>query len=209
MELTADAFEGLPADAGDHGSPESMAILTFPEQASATPFKWLMLNWNPQGHIPPGVYDVPHHDFHFYIMEQSKLDEIKAGTCEAGGEGVDCETFERGMAPVPAEYVAPDYITVGAVVPAMGNHLIDPTSPEFSPTEFTHTFIYGTFDGEITFYEPMITRKFLLGQPEDACAPIKMPESFDQANWYPTEYCMRYHQEDNNYTVSLEKFVAR
>ena len=99
-----------------------MAILTFPEQASATPFKWLMLNWNPQGHIPPGVYDVPHHDFHFYIMEQSKLDEIKAGTCEAGGEGVDCETFERGMAPVPAEYVAPDYITVGAVVPAMGNH---------------------------------------------------------------------------------------
>ena len=113
------------------------------------------------------------------------------------------------MAPVPPKYVAPDYVAVGAVVPAMGNHLIDTTSPEFSPTVFTHTFIYGSFDGEITFYEPMVTREFLLGQPEDACVQIKKPQGFAQAGWYPTEYCMRYHQDDNNYTVSLEKFVAR
>ena len=29
------------------------------------PFKWVLLNWNPEGHIPPGVYDVPHFDVHF------------------------------------------------------------------------------------------------------------------------------------------------
>ena len=31
------------------------------------PFKWVLLNWTPHGHIPPGVYDTPHFDVHFYL----------------------------------------------------------------------------------------------------------------------------------------------
>src|SRR5262249_4927447 len=31
------------------------------------PFKWVLLNWNPTGHIPPGGYDVPHFDVHFFM----------------------------------------------------------------------------------------------------------------------------------------------
>jgi hypothetical protein len=31
------------------------------------------LNWNPHGHIPPGVYDLPHFDFHFYIEPIEKI----------------------------------------------------------------------------------------------------------------------------------------
>ena len=31
------------------------------------PLKWALLNWNPHGHIPPGIYDRPHFDVHFYM----------------------------------------------------------------------------------------------------------------------------------------------
>jgi hypothetical protein len=48
------------------------AILFFPERAvkqASLPFKWFLLNWNPMGHGPIGIYDRPHFDFHFYIMD--------------------------------------------------------------------------------------------------------------------------------------------
>jgi len=91
----------------------------------------------------------------------------------------------------------------------MENHLIDTNLPEFGPAKCTNAFIYGSFDGEMIFYEHMITREFLLGIPQNPCRPIKQPQSFAPKNYYPTEYCMRYNQYDNIYTVSLEKFVAR
>ena len=57
----------------------------------------------------------------------------------------------------------PDHIDVGAAVPDMGNHLIDSKSPELvtKGTIFTHTFIFGAYDGHVSFYEPMITRAYL------------------------------------------------
>jgi len=45
-------------------------VLPVPSEASQrtdVPFKWALLNWNPHGDIPPGVFDKPHFDFHFYI----------------------------------------------------------------------------------------------------------------------------------------------
>jgi hypothetical protein len=43
-------------------------IIPLPSEAARRPeipFKWVGLNWNPHGHIPPGVYDLPHFDVHF------------------------------------------------------------------------------------------------------------------------------------------------
>ena len=199
VEFTAQAFDGLP----DRG--ENTFFLTLPDAANESLFKFIQLNWNPHGHIPPGVYDLPHFDFHFYITGMERLADMRSGTCSAGGEGVDCETFRRGTITVPTKLVAPGHINVGAVVPAMGNHLIDVGGSEFRGTPFTHTFIYGSFDGEITFFEPMITRAFLLGKPSQ-CIDFKQPSSYEVDGWYPTQYCMRYEQSTNSYTVSLEGF---
>ena len=60
---------------------------------------------------------------------------------------------------MPARYVHADHIDVGAAVPDMGNHLIDAKSPELvsQGQVFTHTFIFGAYDGHVIFYEPMIT----------------------------------------------------
>lgn len=170
------------------------------------PFKWVGLNWNPHGHIPPGVYDLPHFDIHFYIEPIEKIYAIGAGPC--GPELARCDQFKIATRPLPSNYMHPDYKNVDAVAPAMGNHLIDPTSPEFHKKRFTRTFIFGTYDGRLTFYEEMLTREYLLTRP-DACFAIKSPPAVGVRGYYPTQSCIRFLAQSNEYTVSLEGFALR
>ena len=170
------------------------------------PFKWVLLNWNPHGHIPHGIYDTPHFDIHFYMEPIENVFAIQRGSC--GPEFVRCDQFERAKLPVPKNYMHPDFKDVGAVAPAMGNHLIDVTSHEFHGQAFDHTFIYGAYDGRVTFYETMLTLKFLKSRPA-ACAPIKAVPAVAVTGYYPTKRCYRYAQERDHYTVSLEDFQLR
>jgi hypothetical protein len=150
---------------------------TFRDTVDA-PFTWALTNWNPRGHVPAGVYDVSHFDFHFYLTPLADRNRIRPGPC---GGLVHCDDFARGRVPVPAAYRPPGYTDQGAVVVAMGNHLGDGTSPEFHGTPFTHTFIYGAYDGKITFYELMITKAFFQGMRDgtspDTCQALKLPKS--------------------------------
>jgi len=172
---------------------------------SDIPFKWAGLNWNPVGHIPPGLYDVPHFDIHFYIEPIEKVYALQPGPC---GELVRCDQFEIGTRPVPPNYVAADYMNVNAVAPAMGNHLIDPTGPEFNGEPFTRTWIYGAYDGRVTFYEEMVTRAFLLERHTE-CFDIKSPPAVAIRGYYPTATCYGFDPETGEYTVSLARFQLR
>jgi hypothetical protein len=185
--------------------------LTFviPDEAAKAiaPFRWVSVNWNPHGHIPPAPppWAVPHFDFHFYIQDRDSVRAIRPGKC---GELIDCDDFKKATKPVPAKYVHKDHINVEAAVPDMGNHLINSKAPELAPKgpPFTHTFIFGAYDGKITFLEPMITHAFLAGNPS-MCAPIKQPEAWEVAGSYPTKYCIRHLDRVGRLTVSLEGFV--
>jgi hypothetical protein len=170
------------------------------------PYRWIGLNWNPEGH-PPAAWAPPHFDMHFYAVSQAEIDGIRVGGCEIF---IHCEDLKRATKTVPPRYVAADHVDVKAAVSGMGNHLIDVRTPELGnpPQEFTHTWIYGAYDGQITFYEPMITLAFLLGRP-DVCAPIRQPEARERSGLYPTEYCMRYDAGSKATTVSLEGLVQR
>ena len=170
------------------------------------PFKWVLFNWNPMGHVPPGIYDAPHFDIHFMIEPIESIYSIQSGPC--GPEFVRCDQFEVARKAVPAEYVAPDFQNFDAVVPAMGNHLIDATSPELHGEPFTRTFIYGAYDGRITFYEEMVTVDYLKSRP-DTCFSIKQPAAVAVEGYYPTTSCMRFDAEADAYMVSLESFVHR
>jgi hypothetical protein len=178
-------------------------------QRANTPFKWVSVNYNPMGHPPPAppVWARPHYDFHFYIMPREAVAQIRPGPCS---ELIDCDDFKRAQTPVPAKYVHVDHIDVGAAVPDMGNHLIDSKSPELvvQGREFTHTFIFGAYDGHVTFYEPMVTLAYFESRP-DSCVPIKQPEAWQAEGYYPTSYCIRYLADAERYTVSLEDFVRR
>jgi len=178
-------------------------------QRANTPFTWVSVNYNPMGHPPPAppVWAVPHYDFHFYIMPADAVGQIRPGPCS---ELIDCDDFKRAQTPVPARYMHADHIDVGAAVPDMGNHLIDSQTPELvvAGREFTHTFIFGAYDGHVTFYEPMVTLAYFQSRP-DLCVPIKQPQAWEHDGYYPTTYCIRYLADDERYTVSLEDFVRR
>jgi hypothetical protein len=217
VTLSAGALEQLPQvpntvsrcfdldGDGRHTGPECMGdeerILDLPGGASAKlPFGWIMVNWNPAGHHAP--YGRPHFDFHFYLAERSLVESIGPGRC---GEMVDCQEFKRASRPVPARYVPAGYIDVGAVAPRMGNHLLDSRSPELKDSlPFTSTFIFGAYQGEVTFWEPMITLDFLQNT-RDACLPIRQPDAFQRVGYYPTQYCVR-QDRGGERTVSLERF---
>lgn len=174
-------------------------ILDVPASLGAKlPFRWITVNWNAAGH--PAPYNQPHFDFHFYTVDRARIEAITPGRC---GELVDCGHFTRATQPVPSRYQPSGYISVGAVVPRMGNHLLDSESPEIKDSlPFSRTFIYGAYEGELIFWEPMITHEFLRNT-KDACFSVRQPEAFRQAGYYPTRYCVR---EDGNggRTVTLE-----
>jgi hypothetical protein len=181
---------------------------TATSQAMA-PFGYVQFNYNPEGHPPPAppVYAKPHFDFHFYLVGLDDVREIRTGTC---GFFIDCDVYERARVPVPDRYMPPAYIEVGAAAGEEGNHLLLSTAPELGdpPAEFTQTFIFGSYDGHIIFYEPMIAvSEFTEGL--DECQEIARPTAWEVAGPYPTQYCMRYLPDEDAYSVSLESFVRR
>jgi hypothetical protein len=168
--------------------------------SSGLPFRWITVNWNAAGH--PAPYNRSHFDFHFYVVDRALIEGITPGRC---GELVDCGHFKRATQPVPDRYHPSGHISVGAVVPRMGNHLLDSESPEIKDSlPFTRTFIYGAYEGELIFWEPMITLEFLR-KTREACFEIRQPNAFRHSGYYPTQYCVRQDGEGQR-TVSLERF---
>lgn len=120
--------------------------------ASSTPFTFLGLNWNPNGHPP--VWSEPHFDVHFHTMAPEAVDDIA---------GPRAPAYD-----LPDRYVPEGYARSPAVdervIADMGEHLVDPTVPEMNGGEFANTLIWGAYDAdgdgvaEPTFVEPMITR---------------------------------------------------
>ena len=197
LEFPATALRNLPAET-------SNIILEFPSQAGKTPFKYIMFDWNPQGHEPDRVYTLPHFDIHFYIQDLAEVNRIDPGPCN----GLACDDFGRAMLPVPPQLMPQGYVNVGAAVPRMGNHLIDPSAPEFNGQPFTRTFLYGVYEGKLTFYEPMISLAHLQSRPDETIN-LKVPSAVASSGYYPTKYSIKYNAETEVYTIALEGFVQR
>jgi hypothetical protein len=51
-------------------------IMFLPSDTQETPFKWVLVNWNTNGHAPPGIYTTPHFNFHFFIEAEWKTSEL-------------------------------------------------------------------------------------------------------------------------------------
>ena len=226
IEMSGATLASLPTDASDQhhcfdrdgdGTTNSATecahthefAIPLPDAVSTrddVPFKWVLLNWNRHGHMPPGIYDVPHFDVHFYMVPIEDVFAIHDGPC--GPELVDCDHYARGKTPVPDGLMHPDFKDVDAVAPAMGNHLIDVTAHEFHGMPFTSSWIYGVYDGRVTFYEQMVARDYLLSRP-NVCTPIKSPPAVAVDGYYPTQTCVRHDAATDRYIVSMEAFTYR
>ncbi|HUF87213.1 MAG TPA: hypothetical protein VMM59_07515, partial [Thermohalobaculum sp.] len=225
VRLSAGALEGLP-DAPNNTSRcfdmdgngrinesgeclgDYQLTLPFADEVAGRediPFLFAMVNLEANGH-PPLPWSVPHFDIHFYSITPEEVEAIAVGSCDFF---IDCAVRERALQPVPAAYVHAEFADVAATVGQMGNHLIDTKTPELAEggPPFTHTWIYGAFEGRIIFHEVMATTEFLTAT-EDMCAEIKQPQAWERAGYYPTRYCFG-READGGVRIYMADFVMR
>ena len=165
--------------------------LALPSEIAVAPYDHVTMDWNAHGHPPMMVYDLPHFDFHFYFMSDAERDQIGP---------FDTLEFTKPLAP---EHLAPLYLETPDGVPRMGAHIIDLMSPEIAGTgTFTHTFIYGKYNGKLNFLEPMVTNSFLDTQ-QNITKEIRQPEQWMEEGYYPENYKIEYDGSKDQYSILL------
>jgi hypothetical protein len=192
------AMNSLETDGSNDGghNHENDVVLKFHPKASSTIFNHVGLGWNPHGHEPEPIYGLPHFDFHFYEISSETVAAIPPYE-------VDSSKFKNWPAP---DYFPPTYFNPGGGVTQMGCHWVDFTSPELNGQAFTQTFIYGSYDGKVTFYEPMITEAFIKANPSFERA-IPQPTKFQKTGYYPTK--LRIVKANAVTNITLEGFVYK
>jgi hypothetical protein len=196
VKISSDAFSGLSTQPGEY----SYMVPLHQKAKAVTPFDHMEVDWNPYGHPPPGIYDVPHFDFHFYKISVGEQMAIPPYTDQ---------TASMFDTPPPAGYLPSGYFPGPGGVPQMGKHWLDATSPEFNGGGFTKTFIYGTYNGAVTFYEPMITKAYIESTSSSA-TDIRQPQYFSPNNtYYPTKYNVYTDSKTGDHYISLSGFVWR
>ncbi len=188
VEVTEAALASLP----DHNAPTLLPL--HPKAKEVTPFDHIGFNYMNHGHFPPGVFDVPHFDVHFYMQTVEERLALPA---------VGPSTIGMYMLAPPAGYMPATY-TPGAPEPQMGLHWAPPP-PTFLP--FTRVMIYGSYNGAFTFVEPMVTLSHLL--TATTSNPYLQPQKFAEAGNYPTVFNVYRDEKTGSRNVSLSHFIAR
>lgn len=192
IEFTGKSMDNLPQDHLNHMA--NTFVLPLHQKAKAlTAFDHVTVNWEPMGHEPLGIYNVPHFDMHFYKISVEQQMMI---------------TGVPGPAPA-AGYLPAAYVIQGATVPQMGTHWLNPASPELPPTfqPFTHTFIFGSNDRHVHFYEPMITRAFILSGASVSKAFPTPTKYSPQNKYYPATYKIWKNSNNGRYYTALTDFA--
>jgi hypothetical protein len=201
----------------------NMYLLDLPAQ-NPTPYKFVQFDWNPVGHEPAGVYDLPHFDFHFYTVPVAVRNSIVPTDPQYAQKAASFPAQDL-RAPFYIDAATPAGAPPAAVtVPEMGLHWLDVRSPElqgmagkpqdFKP--FTKTFIYGSWNGEFIFDEPMITKAYLLSKKtetdaakRDEIIPVSTPTKWAKPGYYPSAYRITYDASAKEYRVALTQLAAR
>jgi len=245
VEIDRAAFDGLPdADELENSGEEEYTdkysstgealevhykwsltfFVEFPDAAN-TPFTFLGLNWNPNGHAGGGgAWEVPHFDIHFHMLEMETIDAIEGpalppyDTITGRNDDESPTEIESELAAeqLPAGYARPPppeaeerYIT------DMGEHAAPRDAPELpaNPEAFTNTLIQGFvgtgcsgMDPELAFIEPMTTREFLGEFRGTESYEVAQPAVYPHDQYHPTEYSVRDLPAEDAIAVTIQAF---
>jgi len=208
-------------------------FVPFPD-AAATPFTFLGLNWNPDGHFGgKGAWLKPHFDVHFHMLDPARVDSVEGpqlppydtgnGEYESGSPRPDPDgkvtdtnfNFDQ----LPERYArAPDPVADQRYITDMGEHTAPESAPELpdgpdeggDPGAFTNTLIQGFIgdsDGSrLAFVEPMLTREFLRGFRGTETYEIPQPEAYPHDQQHPHEYSVRRVPSEEKIVVAVQEF---
>lgn len=191
VSITGAALKALPDEM-------EVIVLQPKEKHRIRPYRHITVDWNPHGHDPMGIYTTPHFDFHFFFLTSAQREAI---TCQ-GADALVC------MKVVPAKLIPPYYGQTPEGVPKMGWHWVDLTSPEFNGQPFTSTFIYGYYNGQTAFLEPMVTLDFLNTKPH-VTFPVKQATGISEEGYYPKNYSVHFNHVTDTYDVALIDLQGR
>ena len=190
IQFTPEALTGLP----DHvapGQPNPHWDIPLHHKAKeVTPFDHVEINWNPQGHPPAGLFDVPHFDAHFYMMTIAEQLSIVPGDPKVQ------------ILPPVNEWPA-GYVPTTDAIPAMGKHWI---APPLNPP-FTKVLIWGSYNGKMTFIEPMVTVSYMQSGAASS-QPFGQPAVYPKPGNYPMQYNV-FRDDKGNHQITLSDFRAR
>ena len=191
VDLSANALQSQ----GEEGT---NYVFDLPKQVAVPPYDHLEVGWNPHGHEPEHIYDLPHFDLHLYMISSAYQATIPFLAPPA-----------MDLPILPAKYTAPAYVQGPGLVPNMGAHLVDVLSPEFGGGTFTKTFIYGSYSGNLIFLEPMFTLAYLNSLIGTDATPtlIRQPSAFQKAGYYPTSYTISYDKSPKEFTISFNNLT--
>ena len=192
--LTETGLSGLPAT-----MPFTEFVLPLPAEPSGTPVKHVTLDWHPGGHNPPGVFNVPHFDVHYYMITPPQRDAITPADPQFAAKSV----LKPAADLIPAAYTGDPF-----AIPRMGVHYTDPNAPERKGQGLTLTFIYGFYNGEMIFLEPMASRSFL-DTKASVVANLALPARYQVPGFYPTRHGVRYDPAAKVYRFELLDFISR
>ena len=230
VAMSEGSMEGLPprdphaahkAAASAHEHVDNHVYLLSLPKGGVAPYKFVELDWNPGGHEPPGIYDEPHFDFHFYTISREERASIVPSD----------SLFQKKAEMLPAESQRPQFYAMAAppgapapAVPLMGVHWIDVRSPELQKMmgkpelyqPFTKTFIYGSWAGRFTFVEPMITRAHIMAKRtatdpavRDELVPVSTAAEYSPAGYYPSAYRIAWDAGAKEYRIAITQLAAR
>lgn len=194
--FTAGVLDGLP-DGGKRKRADFPFLLPMPSKGPRTVVDHVVIDWEAVGHAPPKVYDVPHFDFHFYLVSGAERSKISFKSEKDSGHPSQQPPAEL----LPAGYIIPP----GTAAPKMGVHAINPNAPEFQGQPFSATFIYGYYNKQLTFLEPMASLSFLKSKPNFS-AEVPRPATYTRRGTYPGTYSVKYDVARDVYEVTLEDF---
>jgi len=187
-------------------------------QKNPVPFQFVEVDWNTEGQPrgPNGSFITPHYDFHFYTKSGSYVDNKI--TCVTTGKTCDPQKTGyqdmRRFLKLPADKFVPKntFTDTGSSIVAMGLHNLDGKF-KFTIDSVNHNpvLIYGTFDGEIAFFEASITlygfidAAKLAEKGKKSTWEIKQPEYYAY-EWWPTTISLEYAPKQNVFYVDLGGF---
>lgn len=194
LELTEAAVTSLAGD---------MVFLTvpLPESALAAGYDHVSLDWMPHGHPPGDLFGVPHFDVHFYMVTEAEQQAIQPSDPHFMDKAANRPAVEL----MPANFVPPPALEP---VPAMGEHWVDSTDPVFAGQAFQAVMIYGAWDGEVIFVEPMVTRD-LLTEKRGFGGKVSQPERVAEAVSLPSSWSVSFDAAAGVHRVSIDELTPR
>jgi hypothetical protein len=185
--FSASTLENLPM----HSAMFEIAV----PKGNNTMVDHISFDFNAHGHEPPGVYDVPHFDIHFYNISKAERAVIQPNTA--------------AMDLLPsAEYIPRDYAPIPGGDINMGKHWTDTTGTEFHGKPFDKTFIYGSYNGMFIFHEAMVALSYLQTKP-NVTMEVKQQSKVQVGGYYPSAFSITYDEAKQLYTVSMDNLQRR